>query len=142
MQTNETEMAAPNVNCSICDEKLNKSNHKPVICKGCDDDIIACKSCVKRYILTSITMRPQCMNCRTEWSDEFLTEAIDKTFLMGEYKEHLKTIVLEREMSKMAVTMPEAEKQKIIDGLKEEKEVLEKQKQIYMEKANAMDLKI
>ena len=110
------EMASATViNCSICDEKLNKSNHKPVVCKGCDEGIVACKSCVKRYMLTSITLLPQCMNCRTEWSDEFIAESMDRTFITGEYKTHLRDVVLEREMSKMPATMMAAEKQKQID---------------------------
>lgn len=102
-------------NCSICDEKFNKSNHKPVVCKGCDEDTIACKSCVKRYMLTSITLLPKCMNCRTEWSDEFVAQSIDRSFLVGEYKTHLRDVVFEREMSKMPDTMPLAEKQQQID---------------------------
>ena len=107
------EMASATLkNCSICDEKLNKSTHKPIVCKGCDEGIIACKTCVKKYMLTSITLQPQCMNCRTEWSDEFIAESIDRTFISGEYKKHLKEVVLEREMSKMPATMPIAEKQK------------------------------
>ena len=110
------EMASATViNCSICDEKLNKSNHKPVVCKGCDEGIVACKSCVKRYMLTSITLLPQCMNCRTEWSDEFIAESMDRAFITGEYKTHLRDVVLEREMSKMPATMMAAEKQKQID---------------------------
>ena len=103
------------INCSICDEKLNKSNHKPIVCKGCDEGIVACKSCVKRYMLTSITLLPQCMNCRTEWSDEFIAESMDRTFITGEYKAHLREVVFEREMSKMPATMLAAEKQKQID---------------------------
>lgn len=106
-------------NCSICDEKLNKSTHKPIVCKGCDEGIIACKTCVKKYMLTSITLLPQCMNCRTEWSDEFIAESIDRTFISGEYKKHLKEVVLEREMSKMPATMPIAEKQKKIDVIED-----------------------
>jgi hypothetical protein len=113
---NEMASATPIIsNCSICDEKLNKSTHKPIVCKGCDEGIIACKSCVKRYMLTSITLLPQCMNCRTEWSDEFIAQAMDRTFITGEYKNHLREVVFEREMSKMPATMAAAEKQKKID---------------------------
>lgn len=110
------EMASVTVNnCSICDEKLNKSTHKPISCKGCDEGVIACKTCVKKYMLTSITLLPQCMNCRMEWSDEFISQTMDRTFITGDYKNHLREVVLEREMSKMPATMAVAEQQKKID---------------------------
>jgi hypothetical protein len=104
-------------NCSICDEKFNKSTHIPIICKGCpiDDGILACKKCVKQYMLTSINPQPACMNCHTEWSDEFIAESIDRSFISKEYKLHLAEILLEREMSKMPATMEFAEQQKQID---------------------------
>ena len=104
-------------NCSICDEKFNKSTHIPINCKGCpvEDGIVACKKCVKQYMLSSINAQPACMNCRTEWSDEFIAETIDRSFIANEYKLHLADILLEREMSKMPATMEFAEQQKKID---------------------------
>ena len=134
------EMASATVNnCSICDEKLNKSNHKPVVCKGCDEGIVACKSCVKRYMMTSITLLPQCMNCRTEWSDEFVAQSIDRTFLSGEYKTHLREVVFEREMSKMPATMPIAEIQKQKDVIASKRNELLTQRQLLKFKLNEVD---
>ena len=137
------EMASATVNnCSICDEKLNKSNHKPVVCKGCDEGIVACKSCVKRYMMTSITLLPQCMNCRTEWSDEFVAQSIDRTFLSGEYKTHLREVVFEREMSKMPATMPIAEIQKQKDVIASKRNELLTQRQLLKFKLNEVDKEI
>ena len=37
------------MDCSVCCEKLNKSNHKNIICNYCE--FSACKTCIQKYLI-------------------------------------------------------------------------------------------
>ena len=93
--------------CSICCEKFNKSNLKPVTCGFCVN-FTACLACVKRYLLET-TQTAHCMNCKHEWSRVTLMENIPKTFIGVEYKKRRQELILEMEKSMMPATQPYVE---------------------------------
>lgn len=92
--------------CSVCCEKINKSNRKPVVCGFCSYQ--SCISCAKAYLLGS-TMDPHCMSCRKAWNREFMDEMFSKTFMNSEYKKHRENVLIDRERSLLPATMPYAE---------------------------------
>jgi hypothetical protein len=53
-----------------------------------------------------------CMNCKAEWTHEFMTSCMPKTFLSGEFKRHRENVLLEREKSMLVASMPYAEAEK------------------------------
>ena len=113
------------MDCSICCEKFNKSNLKPVTCGFCVN-FTACLSCVKRYLLET-TQTAHCMNCKHEWSRVTLMENIPKTFIGNEYKKRRQELILEMEKSMMPATQPyveiEIEKNKIHELVKEMQQI-------------------
>ena len=82
------------VDCSVCCEKFNKSNHLKVSCNYCDYE--SCRSCIQRYLLDS-TNDPHCMQCKNLWNREFIDSACTKSFRNKELKNHRENILFERQ---------------------------------------------
>ena len=92
--------------CNVCIEDYTKLLRKNVTCPYCNYDV--CMKCTKTYILGTL-LEPHCMNCKTAWSMEFLTEIFTKSFVKGEYRQHRQKILFEREKSLLQETMPYVE---------------------------------
>ena len=95
--------------CPICCEVFNNSTKKKISCLDDQCGFVACKSCVRTYLLGT-TADPHCMNCKKEFSDEFLVKNLNQNFCDKEYKNHRKELLLEREISKLPEAMEAAEK--------------------------------
>ena len=110
--------------CSICCEPFNKSNRCRINCKTCDsDNVIACQSCAKRYILDQPT-DPSCMICKIEWDTEFLSNNFTKVFVNKELKNHRENYLLEKQLARLPETQQYAENLKLIEGLEKQKEII------------------
>ena len=92
--------------CSICCEKLNKSNRRYI---NCYCKYPQCSQCAETY-LTSTIENAHCMNCRREWDMEFLHANFTSVFMIGKFKKHREKILVEREKSRFPETMPYVEK--------------------------------
>lgn len=99
--------------CPICCEQFNNSTKKKITCIDNSCAFSACKSCTRIYLLGT-TADPHCMNCKKEFSDEFLVSSLNKNFCDKEYKNHRKEFLLEREISKLPEAMEAADKHKKI----------------------------
>lgn len=88
--------------CSVCCEKYNKSNHSKIECGFCNYE--CCRDCVQNYVVSRPEI-PSCMNCNHEWSRQFLVDVCTKTFIASEYKHHRAQFLFEREQ----VRLPEAQ---------------------------------
>jgi len=114
--------------CYICCEKFNNSNRCKINCKTCEStEIIACRSCAKRYILDQPT-DPSCMICKVEWDAEFLSNNFTKTFVNKELKHHRENYLFEKQLAKLPETQEYAEHLKLIEGLEKQKELLQMKK--------------
>ena len=110
--------------CSICCERFNKSNRRKINCKTChSNNIVACQSCAKQYILDKPT-DPSCMICKIEWDTEFLSNNFTKVFVKNELKNHRENYLLEKQLALLPETQEYAEKLKLIDGLLKQKEII------------------
>ena len=89
--------------CSICCEKLNKSNHLSIDCKGCEQEENVCRTCAQTYILNS-NESPKCMMCKSEWDREFMCKNLTKVFVEGALKEHSENLRVEDEISRLPET--------------------------------------
>lgn len=47
-----------------------------------------------------------CMHCKHTWSRQFIANSMTRTFLANAYKQHREDIVIDRERSKLAATLP------------------------------------
>lgn len=112
--------------CQICCDSFNNSTKKKITCNDNECGFSACKTCVRTYLLGT-TADPHCMNCKKEFSDEFLVSVLNKNFCEKEYKNHRKQLLLEREISKLPEAMEEAEKHKKIRTIEiDNKEIIKK----------------
>ena len=110
--------------CSICCEPFNKSTRCKINCKTCDSDqVTACQSCAKRYILDQPT-DPSCMVCKVEWDTEFLINNFTKVFVNKELKNHRENYLLEKQLAMLPESQEYAEQLKLIDGLEKQKEIV------------------
>ena len=99
--------------CPICCDQFNNSTKKKITCNDNTCGYSACKSCIRIYLLGT-TADPHCMNCKKEFSDDFLVKSLNKNFCDKEYKNHRKELLLEREISKLPESIDAAEKHKKI----------------------------
>ncbi len=116
------------MDCSICCEKFNNSNHLKVDCKGCNTSEAACRTCCKTYILSS-TNDAMCMFCKTPWEREFIITNLTKKFADTDLKKYKENLLLERQISLLPDTQKEAIKQKKMNELKKWNEDVQKEKE-------------
>ena len=93
--------------CDVCCDKLNKTTHKKVKCPYCD--LISCKSCSQRYLLTLID-DPHCMNCKKLWNREFIDSFCTIKFRNVDLKKHRENTLFERQKLLMPATQPAVER--------------------------------
>jgi len=95
--------------CNICCDDYKVA--EMVTCKVCS--YASCKSCTKQYLLN--TRSAQCMNteCRAHWSDCFIRDSLNKSWVDKEYKQHIKMIVLDMERGFLPESMPYASDYKL-----------------------------
>ena len=112
--------------CTICCETVQAK--KLITCIQCEH--ACCTTCVRQYLLQS-TQDAHCMNCRHQWSGEFVDSVLPASFVNKELKLHRQDVLLERQMAMLPATQPlvEQELQKRaaeaeIEKLREQKRVL------------------
>lgn len=81
------------INCSVCREDAGLGDFV-----SCPCGYATCKKCAQSYILSS-TQFAHCMKCKMEWSPYFLSITFGKQWLQKIYKEHRKSLALNREQS-------------------------------------------
>ena len=96
---NETE------ECACCCDSFNQSNRAQIKCLNDTCTFVACKECVRTY-LTETVEAPHCMNCKAPWNDRFMVAKLNASFVNKQYRDHRKTLLLERQVSMLAETMP------------------------------------
>jgi hypothetical protein len=93
--------------CALCCEKFNNSLRAPITCEFGDCAVVACKTCIRKYIL-STTAEPHCYSCKKAWTPLFLVDHLNRSYLTTEYKKHRQGLLLEREISQLPTTMEAA----------------------------------
>ena len=97
--------------CNICCEKFNKTLNLKITCQ-CGFE--ACKTCIRTYIL-STTKDPHCMECKIQWSNKFLVDNLNRSYIDGEFKKYRKNLLVDRQISKTSELMPLVERTRIIE---------------------------
>lgn len=83
--------------CVICCEKLSKS----IICNFCEFQ--SCSTCTRRYLLETDS-DPHCMNCKKQWSRDFLDSSFPKVFVNKNLKVHRENNLIDRQKSLLPAT--------------------------------------
>ena len=112
--------------CIVCCEPYNKTTHLPVECEQAGCKYKVCRECVRAYLLNSVN-EPHCMECKTNWSANFML-VLRKGWLGDIYRPHREKLLCDIEMSKIVETMPEAERYK---AWKKQEAVTEELRSLY-----------
>lgn len=112
--------------CLICCEKFNKSTRLMVTCPNSRCNFKTCKKCIQQYLLNSLKV-PDCMNCNIHWSQQFITENLNKSFIENEYKNYRTEILTQNEISKIPETIQFAESHIKLKKLEKEKKIVDEQ---------------
>jgi hypothetical protein len=123
------------MDCSICCEKYNVSNHKKVPCPFCDFN--SCRTCVQTYLL-SVSTDPHCMGCKKLWSREVVDGACTKVFRDTKLKKHRETILFEREKCLMPQSQDAASR--VLQGRRIDKLMKDAEDEIIRIKQSINDL--
>lgn len=90
--------------CSICFDNFNKSTRAIVHCGKNNCNTVACKSCVRTYLLGT-TQEPHCMDCKSAWNQRFIVENLNSSFVSKEYNAHRKNLLVEKELARLPEAM-------------------------------------
>lgn len=106
------------VNCIICDEKINKSNHALTVCPYCSFE--ACRTCCEKYIIDQTIAK--CMNksCEKEWTRNQMVSRFTKTFINNEWKKHREEVLFQKEIALLPATQSVIEEQIRKDNIQKE----------------------
>jgi len=115
--TDASTTIAQEKDCAVCAEKYNNSTLKQIPCEYGDCHFSACKACIRTYLLNTTT-DPHCMECKKVWTEQFIVNHLNRSFIITDYKTHRRTLLLDREISKMPETMPAAERYSRIEAQK------------------------
>lgn len=95
--------------CVICANKYNQTFRKPLVCMYCKYEV--CNYCCRSFILSKTV--PQCMNCKTVWSDDMLFSSFPKTWVDNDLRDHLDNVLVQHEKSLMPLAVDQIEKDKM-----------------------------
>jgi hypothetical protein len=112
--------------CGVCCEKFNRSTHAKVTCEFAGCGYEACKICIRTYLLGT-TNDPHCMNCKNQWTNKFLVESLNRSYIDNDYKKHRKKLLVEREISRTSELMVLVERTKLIEEEQKELTVMMKE---------------
>lgn len=112
-------------NAAVCCEKYDKQSHTKVVCEHGDCLYESCKTCVRTY-LCGTTSDANCMECNKVWSDKFLVENLNASFVRKEYKTHRKELLLQQQLSRLPETMAAVEIHKEVTKIEGQIRVLKK----------------
>ena len=86
--------------CDICCENINNTKFKKIKCINHECKLNMCKNCCKTYLLDTID-EPHCMNCKIQWSDDFLIQNLTRSFWSKDLRNHQKKILFDIEKSRL-----------------------------------------
>jgi hypothetical protein len=104
-----TKVKKESKDCSICANKYNQTFRKPLVCIYCKFEV--CNYCCRQFILSKTV--PQCMNCKTVWSDDMLFSAFPKTWVDNDLRDHLDDVLVQHEKSLFPLAVEQIEKDKM-----------------------------
>jgi len=86
--------------CFICCEEFNSSKREKIKCINQECQFLMCKNCCRTYLLDS-SNNPHCMNCKIQWSDDFIINQLNRNFWNKDLKNHQKKLLLDIEKSRL-----------------------------------------
>ena len=125
--------------CNVCIEKYSDNLRRKVSCNYCN--YVACVRCTQKYLLSSI-VDAHCMSCRTGWNREFLDINMTKSFRTGDWKEHKKKLIVNREKALLPTMQRYAAAKKSMDEINPIQSNLMKEMAKTYEKLSSIEKKL
>ena len=125
--------------CNVCVEKYSDNLRRKVSCNYCN--YVACVRCTQKYLLSSI-VDAHCMSCRTGWNREFLDINMTKSFRTGDWKEHKKKLIVNREKALLPTMQRYAAAKKSMDEINPIQSNLMKEMAKTYEKLSSIEKKL
>ena len=104
--------------CQICIESFNKSTRFKVECFNCN--YIACRKCIRQFVLLDINIEAVCMNCKIPWNDKFVGKQLLRAFFLKDYRTHINNMAVQQQLALLPDSQPEAERIKVIKNINKE----------------------
>ena len=123
--------------CPICCDSFNKSTRAPITCTNGECGYTACKACVRTF-LTSTTKDASCMNCGHKWNQRFCVLNLNRSFMVGDYRDHRGKLLLDREVSRLPESMEAAGRYEEVKEKEAEREEILRQRRELLEQAEAL----
>lgn len=132
--------------CFCCGEKYNKTNRTKITCKqynskGDKCGYESCRSCIKRYILSSST-NAQCMKCNKKYSRNFMVYNLTRSWTDDVYIPHLSNLLFETEKMRSTENIQEAKNYSKIDSLSRLNREMRRKKKKLQSQISVLDDKI
>jgi hypothetical protein len=86
-------------------------------------------TCIKRCLLDS-HHDPHCINCRKEWSNEFVKSSFPSSWLNQEYRKNREIVLFEREKTFLPNYQEMAQHKKILDEVEKEFVLIKKEERV------------
>lgn len=115
------------MDCSICTLNYNDSLREKIECYSCG--FSSCKTCVRTYLTTNQTSA-QCMNCGTKFSLNFMVRKLNRSWVLGKFKDVTCVNLLQKQKSLIPETMPYAEAEQEKRRYRAKKNVLQERIQV------------
>ena len=90
--------------CDICTEDFSSihKNYRHKICPFCNLNV--CFKCLRTFLLSSSSLDPTCMGCKTIWGLDFISSITPAIFHNDEYRKHRAVLLFEREKCMLPYT--------------------------------------
>jgi hypothetical protein len=92
--------------CSVCANPFNLSNHAKVPCFACALEV--CKTCVRTFLTTSGAL-PKCLGCGAAFQQSYLVRHLNRSWVQDTYRPCYQEVLFKAELAKMPETVPQAE---------------------------------
>lgn len=122
--------------CNICLESIKGVRNKPIQCPKCQQQ--SCSKCIQMFMLNEIN-EPHCPNCRYGWTRRFLHENLSRSFLVGPWAAHRRSILWERDQAYMPEAQIHVERIKQSEQLVKDQEPLRERRRILAAELSVID---
>ena len=105
--------------CSICDEKYNKTKHAKICCLYCQFE--ACRECSQKYIIDQTVGKCMNTNCNKEWSRKFMVSMFTNKFMITQWQKVREKALYDKERallpSTQGIVEDQIKREKVLDEI-------------------------
>ena len=106
------------MDCPICTEKFNVSNHKPILCPVHSCAKTACRTCYQTFLCGDHITVPQCIFCNTHFTHSQVQHVgLTKLFLQGDFAKHQQNVLFAQEQAMLPAAQAAVAHDRLVSNL-------------------------